>query len=103
MDGLRRINRELIAKAEATDSPQRVVLDMDPRLRFNREGHCLGAKLRSGNMHSAEDWPKCFCPRLMVNRDWQSAVESVHELAGVRRRCCRSGPQMDNFGLCGSG
>ena len=29
LDGLGRINRELIAKAEAMDSPQRVVLDMD--------------------------------------------------------------------------
>jgi len=27
--GLARINRELISKAEALDSPQRVVLDMD--------------------------------------------------------------------------
>ena len=27
--GLARINRELIGKAEAVDSPQRVVLDMD--------------------------------------------------------------------------
>src|SRR5487761_1765724 len=29
LDGLRRINRELLAKAEAMDVPQRVVLDMD--------------------------------------------------------------------------
>ena len=29
LEGLSRINRELIAKAEAVDSPQRVVLDMD--------------------------------------------------------------------------
>jgi hypothetical protein len=29
LEGLGRINRELIAKAEAMDSPQRVVLDMD--------------------------------------------------------------------------
>src|SRR5664280_876331 len=68
--GLARINRELIGKAEAVDSPQRVVLDMDsteipvygqqensaynghlestcyhPLLLFNREGDCLAAKL----------------------------------------------------------
>jgi hypothetical protein len=68
---LARINRELIGKAEALDSPQRVVLDMDsteipvygeqeqsacnghfestcyhPLLLFNREGDCLPAKLR---------------------------------------------------------
>jgi len=29
LTGLARINRELIARAEAIDSPQRVVLDMD--------------------------------------------------------------------------
>jgi hypothetical protein len=29
LHGLSRINRELLAKAEAMDSPQRVVLDMD--------------------------------------------------------------------------
>src|ERR1700680_156117 len=68
--GLRTINRELIAKAEAIDSPQRVVLDIDsteipvygqqeqsaynghfestcyhPLLLFNREGDGLAAKL----------------------------------------------------------
>jgi hypothetical protein len=71
---LARINRELIGKAEAVDSPRRVVLDMDsteipvygqqensaynghvestcyhPLLLFNREGDCLAAKLRSGS------------------------------------------------------
>ena len=68
LDGLTLINRELIVKAEAVDSPQRVVLDMDsteipvygqqehsgynghfestcyhPLLLFNREGDCLAA------------------------------------------------------------
>jgi len=72
--GLTRINRELIAKVEAIDSPRRVVLDMDsteipvygqqeqsaynghfestcyhPLLLFNREGDCLAGKLRPGN------------------------------------------------------
>ena len=81
LEGLSRINRELIAKAEAMDSPQRVVLDMDsteipvygeqeqsaynghfestcyqPLLLFNGDGDCLGAKLRPGNVHTAEDW-----------------------------------------------
>ena len=71
LEGLSRINRELLAKAEAMDSPQRTVLDMDsteipvygeqehsaynghfestcyhPLLLFNGEGYCLGAKLR---------------------------------------------------------
>jgi hypothetical protein len=79
--GLASINRELIAKAETIHSPQRVVLDMDsteipvygqqedsaynghfestcyhPLLLFNGEGDCLAAKLRLGNVHSADDW-----------------------------------------------
>jgi hypothetical protein len=84
-----RINRELIAKAEAIDSPQRVVLDMDsteipvygqqensacnghfestcyhPLLLFSREGDCLAAKLRPGNVHSAEDWEEPLLPEI---------------------------------------
>ena len=79
--GLAAINRELIAKAETIDSPQRIVLDMDsteipvygqqensaynghfesicyhPLLLFDREGDCLAAKLRPGNVHSADNW-----------------------------------------------
>jgi hypothetical protein len=89
LDGLSRINRELLAKAEAMDSPQRVVLDMDsteipvygeqeqsaynghfestcyhPLLLFNEEGDCLGAKLRPGNVHSAEDWEEVLLPEI---------------------------------------
>jgi hypothetical protein len=84
---LARIKRALIAKAEALDSPQRVVLDMDsteipaygrqersaynghfestcyhPLLLFNREGDCLAAKLRPGNVHSADDWEELLLP-----------------------------------------
>jgi hypothetical protein len=87
--GLARINRELIGKAEALDSPQRVVLDMDsteipvhgqqensaynghfestcyhPLLLFNREGDCLAAKLRPGNVHSADDWQELLLPEI---------------------------------------
>ena len=87
--GLARINRDLIAKAEAMDSPQRVVLDMDsteiqvygqqeqsaynghfestcyhPLLLFSREGDCLAAKLRPGNVHSAEGWAELLLPEI---------------------------------------
>ena len=87
--GLVGINRDLIAKAEALDSPQRVVLDMDsteipvygqqensahnghfestcyhPLLLFNREGDCLAAKLRPGNVHSADDWEELLLPEI---------------------------------------
>jgi len=71
------------------DSPQRVVLDIDsteipvygnqeqsaynghfestcyhPLLLFNREGDCLAAKLRSGNVHSADDWEELLLPEI---------------------------------------
>src|SRR5215471_13730207 len=87
--GLAHINRELISKVEALDSTQRVVLDMDsteipvygeqensaynghfestcyhPLLLFNREGDCLAAKLRPGNVHSAEDWEEVLLPEI---------------------------------------
>ena len=87
--GLARINRELIGKVEALDSAQRVVLDMDstevpvygeqenssynghfestcyhPLLLFNREGDCLAAKLRPGNVHSADDWEELLLPEI---------------------------------------
>ena len=87
--GLARINRELIGKAEALDSPQRVVLDMDsteipvhgqqensaynghfestcyhPLLLFNCEGDCLAAKLQPGNVHSADDWQELLLPEI---------------------------------------
>ena len=94
LEGLSRINRELLAKAEAMDSPQRVVLDMDsteipvyggqehsaynghfestcyhPLLLFNGEGDCLGAKLRPGNVHGAEDWEEVLLPEIECQRE----------------------------------
>jgi len=72
-------NRELAGKAKAIDACRRVALDMDsteipvygeqersaynghfestcfhPLLLFDRAGDCLAAKLRPGNLHSAE-------------------------------------------------
>lgn len=35
-----------------------------PLLLFNREGDCLAAKLRSGNVHSAEDWEELLQPEI---------------------------------------
>src|ERR1035441_5712417 len=89
LSGLAAINRDLVARAEAIDSPQRVVLDMDsteipvygqqeqssynghyestcyhPLLLFNGEGDCLAAKLRPGNVHSAEDWAELLLPEI---------------------------------------
>jgi hypothetical protein len=86
---LARINRELVGKAEATDAQRRIVLDMDsteipvygqqensaynghfestcyhPLLLFNREGDCLAAKLRPGNVHSADEWEELLLPEI---------------------------------------
>jgi len=87
--GLARINLKLIGKVQAVDSPQRVVLDMDSTeipvygqqeqsaynghfestcyhllLLFNREGDCLAAKLRPGNVHSADGWEELLLPEI---------------------------------------
>ena len=91
---------KLLAKAEAIDSPRRVVLDMDsteipvygaqersacnghfestcyhPLLLFNREGDCLAAKLRPGNVHSAEGWEELLLPE--IERRQQQGEEVV--------------------------
>ncbi len=97
---LGRINRELIGKAEVLDAQRRIVLDMDsteipvygqqensaynghfestcyhPLLLFNREGDCLAAKLRPGNVHSAEDWEEWLLPE--IERQQQLGKEVV--------------------------
>jgi hypothetical protein len=117
--GLAAINRELIGKAEAMDSPQRVVLDMDsteipvygrqegsaynghfestcyhPLLLFNREGDCLAAKLRPGNVHSADDWEELLLPEIerqqklgkevVIRADAAFAKPEVYEKAEER-------------------
>src|ERR1700736_5274622 len=35
-----------------------------PLLLFNREGDCLAAKLRPGNVHSADDWEQLLLPEI---------------------------------------
>jgi hypothetical protein len=92
--GLAAFNRELIAKAETIESQPRVVLDMDsteipvygqqeesaynghfestcyhPLLLFNRGGDCLAAKLRAGNVHSAEGWDELLLPEIERQQD----------------------------------
>jgi hypothetical protein len=87
--GLMAVNRELIAQAETGDDSERVVLDMDstespvhgqqegsaynghyesvcyhPLVLFNQHGDCLAAKLRSGNVSSAEDWDELLLPEI---------------------------------------
>src|ERR1035441_352936 len=98
--GLAALKRELVGKAEAIDSPRRVVLDIDsteipvygeqeqsaynghfestcyhPLLLFNCEGDCLAAKLRPGNVHSAEGWEELLPPE--IARQQQQGKEVV--------------------------
>jgi hypothetical protein len=87
--GLMAVNRELLAQAESPTCADRVVLDMDssespvhgqqegsaynghfesvcyhPLFLFNEHGDCLGATLRPGNVHSAEDWDYLLVPEI---------------------------------------
>jgi hypothetical protein len=100
LGGLAAINRELIAKAESLGAPQRVVLDMDsteipvygqqensaynghfestcyhPLLLFNREGDCVAAKLRPGNVHSADGWEEMLLAE--IERQQKAGKEVV--------------------------
>jgi len=87
--GLARLSRALIGRVEAMDSGSRTVLDLDsteipvygeqegsdynghfesvcyhPLLLFDREGDCLAAKLRPGNVHSADGWEEILPPEI---------------------------------------
>ena len=87
--GLMAVNRDLIGQTEVLDHTDRVVLDMDssespvhgqqegsaynghfesvcyhPLFLFNGHGDCLAAKLRSGNVHSADDWDELLLPEI---------------------------------------
>ncbi len=89
LTGLARLNRELVAQAEAVGSSQRLDLDMDssespvygqqeqsayngyfesvcyhPLFLFDGQGNCLAAKLRPGNAHSAEGWDELLLPEI---------------------------------------
>src|SRR6266545_4744720 len=85
--GLTRVNADLIQHVAARSPSRRVTLDIDssespvhgtqeqsaynghfesvcyhPLFVFNREGDCLAAKLRPGNVHSAGGWDEVLLP-----------------------------------------
>ena len=89
LGGLMAVNRDLIGQAETCDRADRVVLDMDssespvhgqqegstynghfetvcyhPLFLFNDHGDCVAAKLRPGNVSSADDWEKLLVPEI---------------------------------------
>ena len=99
------VDRGLIGQAETFDRADRIVLDMDssespvhgqqegsaynghfesvcyhPLFLFNDHGDCVAAKLRSGNVHSADDWGELLVPE----------IERQHA-NGRRARCWDTG------------
>jgi len=87
--GLMAVNRDVISQAETWDQSDRTVLDMDssespvhgqqegsaynghfesvcyhPLFLFNDHGDCLAAKLRDGNVSSADDWEDLLVPEI---------------------------------------
>ncbi|MBI4166987.1 MAG: transposase [Acidobacteria bacterium] len=97
--GLAKLDRALIGKAEPMESGYRTVLDTGstevpmygeqgqsasnghfestyyhPLLLFSREGDCLGAKLRPGNVHSAEGWEELLLPEIERQQRMGKAV-----------------------------
>jgi hypothetical protein len=111
--GLAATNRELIAKAEAIDSLQRVVLDMDsteisvygqqensacnghfasncypPLLLLNRQGDCLAAKPRPGNVHSADGWEELLLPEIKRQQKLSKEVVFRTDAAFAKPEIC---------------
>ena len=120
--GLGRLNRALVGKAEITDSGYRTVLDMDsteitvygeqeqsaynghfestcyhPLLLFNREGDCLGAKLRPGvvakvEFHFGELFPRVGF--IVTNLEADSgAVVRFYNKRGTAEQWIKEGKQ----------
>ena len=54
-----------------------------PLLLFNGEGDCLGAKLRPGNVHSAEDWDEVLLPEI-ARGELEERVKFQHTLTAWR-------------------
>jgi hypothetical protein len=124
LGGLAAINRELMAKAESLGAPQRVVLDMDsteipvygqqensaynghfestcyhPLLLFNREGDCVAAKLRPGNVHSADGWEEMLLPE--IERQQKAGKEVVFRARPGGRPGLRQAGDLRSAGRAG--
>ena len=107
--GLAALNRTLIGRVKAMDSGYRTILDMDstevpvygeqeqsvyngyfestcfhPLLLFNGEGDCLAAKLRPGNVHSAEGWEELLLPEIEQQQQLGKEVAFRGDAASAR-------------------
>ena len=113
------MNRDVIGQADTLDRADRVVLDMDssespvhgqqegsaynghfesvcyyPLFLFNEHGDCLAAKLRPGNVHSADDWDELLVPeverqqaegkRVAFRADAAFAKPEIHDALEMR-------------------
>ena len=117
--GLTRLNADLIRQAAARSPSLRVTLDIDssespvhtqeqsaynghfesvcyhPLFVFNPEGDCLAAKLRPGNVHSADGWDEVLLPiidryrrrrqTVVVRADAAFALPALYEALERRR------------------
>jgi hypothetical protein len=107
--GLMAVNRDLIGQAETFDRSDRVVLDMDssespvhrqqegsaynghfesvsyhPLFLFNDHGDCLAAKLRSGNVSSADEWDEVLLPEIERRQTMRQRVSFRADAAFAR-------------------
>ena len=110
--GLARLNTALIQHAATRSATQRVTLDIDssespvhgaqeqsaynghfesvcyhPLFVFNPEGDCLAAKLRPGNVHSADGWEEVLLP--IIDR-YRTQGQTV--VVRARRGVCAARP-----------
>ncbi len=120
--GLSRVNTELVQHDATLPPTRRVTLDIDssespvhgtqelsaynghfesvcyhPLFVFNQDGDCLAAKLRPGNVHSADGWGEVLLP--IIDR-YQARGEAV--VVPSRRGLCPPGP-LRGAGAAGGG
>jgi hypothetical protein len=131
--GLMAANRDVIGQAETWDQSDRVVPDMDssespvhgqqeggaynvhfetvcyhPLFLFNDHGDCLAAKLRPGNVSSADDWEELLVPeidrqraiglRVAFRADAAFAPAAIYEALEARRRLRHPHPGQQESG-----
>ena len=90
-------SRSMASQRKRLRRPFRVPCSV--RLLFNREGDCLAAKLRPGNVHSASVGKNCCCPRLNAHRRWARRYSS----GPMRPLPSRSPPDAKPVSPCSAG
>jgi hypothetical protein len=113
--GLRAVNRDVIGQAETIERSDRSLLDMDssespvhgqqeggaynghfetvchhPLFLFNDHGDCLAAKLRPGNVSSADDWEELLVPEIDRQQAEGQRVAFRADAAFARPEICEA-------------